>query len=239
MFIEKIKVNTPNKYRNTFLRDFISSRLRDYMEPSRKGTPKGHEIGLSKIKYHATLLALTNMRQKDVAHKLRISYGLLRKWHTESVFQNTLEKHVSDFVANTFEKIREIYYKNLKEDSDGFISSKKASELVGKKLADIDQYNTSLYKSLISTLLRLEYVETREIRFEEMFLPVFLISVAHMAASLVKDERIRRPTGNIIEKSADLFLRVILDLALEKVNKDATDAAKTLIEIAICLLDNK
>ena len=35
---------------------FLQHKLREYVEPSRAGTPKGEPVGLSKQKYHAALL---------------------------------------------------------------------------------------------------------------------------------------------------------------------------------------
>ena len=40
--------------------DFITSKVEGYLEPSRKGTPKGDPIGFSSMKFLATLLALTS-----------------------------------------------------------------------------------------------------------------------------------------------------------------------------------
>jgi hypothetical protein len=83
----------------TMLQRFIRERVASYREPQRAGTPKGELIGLSKTKFEATLWMLTNHLQKDLAPRLGISYGLLRKWNAEEEFTATIAKHSSDFSA--------------------------------------------------------------------------------------------------------------------------------------------
>src|SRR5262249_19330425 len=80
----------------TNLRDFIRQKVEAYEEPQREGTPRGEPVGLSKVKYHATLLsALTCLSGKEIAKRLRISYGLLLKWRTEPAFKELLNRHMS------------------------------------------------------------------------------------------------------------------------------------------------
>ena len=77
------RVETKVEQPPLFLTDFIASKLKKYIEPQRQRTPRGETIGLSKKKYHASLLMLTNKRQKDIAGETKSSYGLVRKWNTE------------------------------------------------------------------------------------------------------------------------------------------------------------
>lgn len=66
--------------------EFASDRVREYREPQKVGTPKGYEIGFSRSKYEATIWSLLNAPLRDIAKKLGISYGVLRKWRTEKKF---------------------------------------------------------------------------------------------------------------------------------------------------------
>src|SRR5262245_7548036 len=80
------------------VRDFIKQKIVDYQEPQRRGTPRGEAVGLSRVKYHASLwTALTSLSEKQIAQRLRISYGLLLKWRTETQFQEHLPRHVSEY----------------------------------------------------------------------------------------------------------------------------------------------
>lgn len=81
----------------TFLDRFIEEKLHAYEEPHRRGTPKGEPVGLSKTKYHASLLMLTNKKQKEIAKDIGISHSLLRKWNTEQAFKSVVENHYADF----------------------------------------------------------------------------------------------------------------------------------------------
>ena len=59
--------------------EFLSKKLDNYIEPERKGVPKGEPIGFSKKKLEASLFVLFNFSKKDIASLLGISYNLLRK----------------------------------------------------------------------------------------------------------------------------------------------------------------
>ncbi|MDY6862953.1 MAG: hypothetical protein SVR08_11885 [Spirochaetota bacterium] len=79
------------------LAKFIAEKIRSYVEPQRKGTPKGEPIGFSKKKYMASLLMMTGFNQKIIASDLGVSYGLLRNWNTEKPFKKLVEKHNKEF----------------------------------------------------------------------------------------------------------------------------------------------
>lgn len=86
---------------STLLGEYIKKKTNAYVEPERKGTAKGEEIGLSCVKYQASLYGITNIKQKYVAKALDITHGVVRKWHTEPTFKKTVEKHRREF-AQTF-----------------------------------------------------------------------------------------------------------------------------------------
>ena len=86
------------------LAKFIDSKLKEYVEPTRMGTPKGEAVGFSLTKYQATLFTLReslldNEDLKAQARKLGISYGLLRKWRSEQSFKDLVSQHEKEFIT--------------------------------------------------------------------------------------------------------------------------------------------
>lgn len=99
-----------NRNSGTLLGNFVDEKVLRYVEPSREGTPRGETIGFSAVKYGASLYGLTNYKQKQIAENLKISHGLLRKWHTEEPFKEAVDKHCREFsevfIKNMWEKYR-------------------------------------------------------------------------------------------------------------------------------------
>lgn len=90
--------NKPSLLSLSLLEPFIERKVRSYREPQRTGTPKGEKVGISRTKYHAAALALTTQfSRKEQAAVLGISYGLLRKWHTEDGFFEKKDELARDF----------------------------------------------------------------------------------------------------------------------------------------------
>lgn len=87
---------------------YLEEKLDKHQEPSREGTPRGEKIGFPRKKYLASiLLGITNRKLKEVAEACGVSYGLLRKWRTETDFQEGCENHRHDFVIKIVERIKE------------------------------------------------------------------------------------------------------------------------------------
>jgi hypothetical protein len=87
------------------LEQFFEEKMRGYVEPQRQGTPKGEPIGLSTVKFRASLLMLTNKRQKEMAQELGISHGLLRKWGTEEAFKKSMADHCNEYSLKYIEYV--------------------------------------------------------------------------------------------------------------------------------------
>lgn len=81
----------------SLLDEYVTEKEGTYIEPERKGTAKGEEIGFSFVKYQSTLYALTSSSSKDIATHLGLSYGLLRVWRTEESYLRMIKGHVADF----------------------------------------------------------------------------------------------------------------------------------------------
>lgn len=119
----------------TLLQKFIKEKGANYVPPERRGTPKGDPIGFSSEKYEATLFMLTDMKQKDMADKLGISHGLLRKWNTEEPFKEEVKRHLSEFVTT--------YMKYLSDKA-----------LKGDKLRDSANYSPILREMLAQAITK-------------------------------------------------------------------------------------
>ena len=76
---------------------FIKEKRESYVEPTRKGTPRGEIIGLSLEKYMASLFMLTSMNLKRISERSKVSYGLIRKWRTETLFKSQIENNIMEF----------------------------------------------------------------------------------------------------------------------------------------------
>jgi hypothetical protein len=90
---------------NTLINLFLHEKMKGYNEPQRKGTPRGELIGFPAKKYLVTLLMLLNVKQKDIAQELHISYGVLRKWKTEEAFKKMVVQHCDEFVQRLIDHI--------------------------------------------------------------------------------------------------------------------------------------
>jgi hypothetical protein len=90
------------------LKQFIEDKVHTYPEPTREGTARGEPVGLSRNKYHATLLsALTGLSQNSIADKLAISYGVVRKWHVERDFKDKMSANLREFNMSFWARIKE------------------------------------------------------------------------------------------------------------------------------------
>ena len=93
--------------------DFMVDKIKSYVEPQRKGTPRGEKIGFPLKKYVATLyVGLTKLTLKEVAEvaggKFGFSYSLLRKWSSEVDFRKQKVTHCCDYLS-VLCKINAIY----------------------------------------------------------------------------------------------------------------------------------
>lgn len=73
---------------------WIEIELNNYQEPTRTGTAKGEQIGLSRKKFEAALwmvLFPQVFRLKDIAERIGVSDGVLRVWRTQDDFKKATE----------------------------------------------------------------------------------------------------------------------------------------------------
>lgn len=146
------------------LEKYIDQKVSGYIEPSRKGVPKGDRIGFPRKKFHAALLELTTRKTDVIASEAGVSYGLLCKWRTERQFRDEVEKQIREFTAFWIKTLIESVLKKQGTIHDylDMPISKMATERLPQSL-DTDfipkGYTPELRKSLATA--------TREI-FEEV-----------------------------------------------------------------------
>ncbi len=109
--------------KNTLLSIFINGKIADYKEPQREGTPRGEMIGFSNLKYRASLLMITNLKQREISSMLEIPFGTLRNWNSEESFRDLVFMHCQEFanilVDHVKKEIAE-HYEEFQNCLDGF-----------------------------------------------------------------------------------------------------------------------
>lgn len=75
-----------------FIKDELD-KLKTRPIPTRRGTPRGEPIGFPPVKIKAAVLCMRkDVPLQEVAKKVGISYGLLRKWRSEDKFKEEINK---------------------------------------------------------------------------------------------------------------------------------------------------
>lgn len=142
----------------TLLRKFIDTETSQYIEPVREGTAKGDAIGLSATKYKSTLLFLTNLKGKEIAEAVGVSYGLLRVWRTEPQYRFAIDIHERTFAGLVAKHIVEISKATKATGAMGkdssFVTGAEINNRLGEDFADIviysDRLMSEIYKQLTS-----------------------------------------------------------------------------------------
>jgi len=195
---------------------FIKEKRESYVEPSRKGTPRGEIIGLSLEKYMASLFMLTSMNLKRISERSKVSYGLIRKWRTEAPFKGQIEKHIMEYAplfigyqfkrwAEKDEVLSEYYY-----DSGDFPPEYDLKDYDPSLFMDdeIKYYGSSLKKALSEKL----FILGEEIPFLLVY-PAFINICRSLADEKGSHERLllKALDGQQwgVRKIADLIKRAI------------------------------
>jgi len=124
--------------RDTLLGEFIQQRMDAYIEPQRKGTAKGDDIGLSDRKYEASLYGVTNLKIKDVARILDVPYGVLRKWRTEERFKEMIKRHCRDFATRVCDYINKLAQEELEFEQSGRPGDDEYFEYLAEHMHRVD-----------------------------------------------------------------------------------------------------
>ncbi len=94
---------------------FIYEKYDDYLEPQRKGTPKGEPIGLSKNKYSASLWMLAKYKFREIADKHNVSLKLVTKWSAEPLFKSAVANHCEEFCHRFIDHTKSLYVDFIKD----------------------------------------------------------------------------------------------------------------------------
>jgi len=147
------------KSKETLLDIFLTEKLQTYIEPTRKGTPKGDPVGFSATKYTATLACMKKMPLKKIAAQLNVSYGLLRKWRTEDKFNELIIQHCTEFakkvknhLVRRTKKQDELWTEYIKLPLDEIAKTPPPS-LSQNEFMDIRSYSNLLILEMHKTIL--------------------------------------------------------------------------------------
>ena len=112
--IELIKSLTQGKIEDTLLSQFYLNRLETYKKSFKFSPSKKTKHHMSAKKYKTSLIMITNLKQKEIAEALNISYGLIRKWNTEKFFKSSVKQHCRDFAHHVVNYIKKELVNNCK-----------------------------------------------------------------------------------------------------------------------------
>lgn len=155
---------------DTLLVQFIRGRLERYIEPERRRTARGHPIGLSRVKFTASLLLLTRASRKQIASSLGISYAVLGNWCSEERFKEQVKKHRRDFYAMFKEEVIKTAKQSI-ESYEEYVRSTAIHGIEDKEVFHYDfflpvDYSTTLW---VATTMILEDMIQQKIRSQEDF----------------------------------------------------------------------
>lgn len=146
----------------TLLERYRDSMMKGFQEPERRGTTRGHEIGIFRSKYEAAVYSLFSYEQKEIAELIGKSFSFYRKLRTENNYKE-FSKSVLDNYVNCylFPYISDgIFYDNnfctsfivkFKNTGKGTL----VKDDVGLVLADVNNYSQALKESVASYLIAL------------------------------------------------------------------------------------
>jgi len=150
----------------TFLEAYIKEKVDAHEDPTRKGTPKGEPIGLSKVKYEAALwTGLTRRKLNDIADDRDLSYPLIKKWRTEKPFKAASQELVKDFAHKLFNHALKVARqhipvsrpsKTIQLEGENLLPTEMIGHFVSGDFADKVIYTKDI-KNIISALLSEEF----------------------------------------------------------------------------------
>jgi len=241
-----------------FLQDFIDQSLSDYVEPTREGTARGERIGYSRQKFHASILmALSSLKEKEIAQRLKVSYGLTRQWSIDREFSKMMQQHVVDFgtyfeeeILKLADRLEQTYMNPPKLSRDELLNPKHpihSYEIADASLfgpgAEIgvctELYSANKKKSLFFSMeayrivaaLKLSFSRSHRTWMDSRYKNILRLSTLYSGSALKKG----MPSANI-ETAVNFMERVVLDGTAEllrqpKVSHEQTQMAGFLLSM--------
>lgn len=203
--------------RSPLLAKFITEKIFNYVEPERKGTPKGQPIGFPRAKYKAALWMMTNIPRKEIAKNVGTSYEVLRKWIPQRSFQIQVIKNCEEFVSIFRNRIRERVEERQKL-FDAFLKKpiKRIAESLPPTLSADEFKDGGLYGNLLSILI-VEAAEKNLKKYDSLLKLewFYLISVLRHFSGIPK-----KPAFEKRQKELEAKLKAKIELAMIKDTKD-------------------
>jgi len=143
---------------STFIGDYVLFKFCEYEQPTRAGTPRGEKIGFSWNKYHAAMMVgITNLKLKDIAKGIGISYGLLRKWKTEPEFVDSSFFHAVGFAHEIIRRVKK-YLEDKGEEIEKYFKEGNPNLLEPELESPLNDYqrliiNAPLFSNTVSYLI--------------------------------------------------------------------------------------
>lgn len=143
----------------TLLERFIESKVVGYREPTRVGVPRGEPVGFPVNKFHASLWCLTSLKGKEIADKVGISHGLLRKWRHEKEFKEKIKSNAEEFtkvfLMQTMHKAHLMAkdFGELKSSMERGIFAEKLKTFTFSEFDDLRFYDPLLAKKIAQELI--------------------------------------------------------------------------------------
>ena len=206
--------------KNTLLQEFIIEKAKNYLEPQRKGTPKGDPIGFSKEKFLCSLYMLYNTPQKEIAQMLKISYGLVRKWNTEKAIKDTILIHCFEFADYLFKYLRDKTNSDLQQHK--ILMQKSLDEIVNyvrphwdfNEFRDYKNYSPQLDYTLLSSFQRWAKETKNDISFASTLYSV--MGAFRHFGEIKKPEEEKRNDKNLPNMFEKYMLQKVIDILLKK-----------------------
>lgn len=228
----------PQENTRTLLGRFVQEKTQQYIEPLREGTPRGEPIGLSAVKYGASLYGLTNIKQKEIAERLDISHGLLRKWHTEEPFKAMIDKHCREFaevfIRNMRDriKLREALNKNFLAQPLQEIASQEFSSLGYYEISDAGDYS-DLADLNISNSLEIEVNKAIAVNDISLLIEIFaMIDALRFFRGENESGKSAENRKQIMNRFLKVFIRKSIEILL-KPNIDENDKKDLLLTLKL------
>lgn len=205
---------------------FIEAKVSAYTPPAREGTPKGDAIGFSPEKYAASLWALTNLEQKQIAEKVNCNYRSLLTWRSQSDFKTLTIQHAAEFAKILINATQATLSQEVKGEARSFLQA--AFVILNEKgldnsLGDASKFSNVLVKAITDSLDKRmqriaesiksepENISIRQYAIIANRLSKWLLPYASDRDTIILLEAISRKSINIIMELCDSFISYILD----------------------------
>lgn len=195
---------------------FIEAKVSAYTPPSREGTPKGDAIGFSPGKYAASLWALTNLEQKQIAEKVKCNYRSLLTWRSQADFKTLTLQHAAEFAMILINATQATLSQEVKGDARSFLQAAFAilqAKGLDNSLGDASIYSDVLIKSLSDSLDKRMLQISNSIELDPANIPLRQYAIiANCLSKWLRPYASDRNTIIILESISKKSVNIIMEL---------------------------